>query len=141
VSSKQGSLCLLNTDKLPAGGKVYEEKTACTSVCVKFVGDIGLRGKTQFDVAKSIKYSIRTSKKSNQHPLQNGSRPCGFMNLAEQSGIQANRYGRHTIVSGTGSMQRRINPNPAAAFLSSQAGFVDLQINEHDIQIRPQLMG
>jgi hypothetical protein len=69
VSNKQGSFVLLNTDKLPPGGEVHEEKTNCASISVKLVGDIGLRGTMQFDVAKSIEYSIRNSKRSNQHPL------------------------------------------------------------------------
>jgi tartrate-resistant acid phosphatase type 5 len=293
VSSKQGSFVLLNTDKLPAGGSVHKEKTNCASVSIKLVGDIGLRGTIQFDVAKSIEYSIRTSKKSNQHPFvlvvgdwvyprgpvdnsteearrtqsdvlnvyqklskkcmvtgvlgnheygdnKMAADPAVFMKLAEQNGIQVNRYGRHTIesekfkadvffidstviavddkqvqwisdeistsmaeeqetgkktwrliashhpivsfgmhasettyigelfdtsnidlwlsghehdieiipartnspptiVSGTGSTQRGIDMHPEAAFLSNEAGFVNLQINEYDIQIKPEL--
>jgi hypothetical protein len=294
LSSKEGSFVLLNTDKLPAGGEVHEEKTNCASVSVKLVGDIGLRGKMQFDVAKSIEYSIRSSKRSNQHPLvlvvgdwvyprgpvnksheeakrtqsevlnvyqkltkkcsvrgvlgnheygdnKMASDPAAFMDLAKQNGIQVNRYGRHTIesenftvdvflldstviavddkqvqwisdeisksitkeqetgkktwrivsshhpivsfglhasettyisdlidtshidlwlsghehdieiipartnspptiVSGTGSTKRPIHPHPDATFLSNKPGFVNLQINEHDIQIKPELI-
>lgn len=294
LSSTKGCFALLNTDQLPAGGEVQEEKTNCASVSVKLVGDIGLRGKMQFDVAKSIEYSIRKSKRSNQHPLvlvvgdwvyprgpvdksleeakrtqgevlnvyQNLTKRCSvrgvlgnheygdnkmasdpavFMDLAKKNGIQVNRYGRHTIesenftvdiflldstviavddtqvqwiseeisksltkeqatgkktwrlitshhpivsfglhasettyiselfdtshidlwlsghehdieiisaranspptiVSGTGSTQRLIDSHPDATFLSNKPGFVNLQINENDIQIKPELI-
>jgi Calcineurin-like phosphoesterase len=294
LSSKQGSFVLLNTDNLPAGGEVHEEKTNCASVSVKLVGDVGLRGKKQFAVAKSIEYSIRNSKRSDQHPLvlvvgdwvyprgpennspqevkrtqgevlnvyqtltkkcsvrgvlgnheygdnKMASDPAVFMDLAKINGIQVSRYGRHsiesknfnvdvflldstviavddkqvqwvsdeisksmmkeqeagkktwriitshhpivsfglhasettfiselfdtshvdlwlsghehdieiipartnsppTIVSGTGSTQRPIDSHPDATFLSNKLGFVNLQINEYDIQIKPELI-
>jgi hypothetical protein len=45
-----------------------------------------------------------------------------------------------TIISGTGSTQRPIHSHPDAMFLSNKPGFINLQINEHDIQIKPELI-
>jgi hypothetical protein len=69
ISSKLGSFVLLNTEQLPSGGQVFQEKTDCNSISIKLVGDIGLKGKTQLNVAKSIEHSVQNSQKNNQHPL------------------------------------------------------------------------
>ncbi len=69
ASSTLGSFVLMNTDNLPSGGKITEEYTHKDSVSIKLVGDIGLRGNRQAQVAKIIGYSVRESKRNNQHPL------------------------------------------------------------------------
>ena len=294
LASKTGAFVLLNTDKLPPGGDIREETTSCAAVSIKLVGDVGLRGEIQFDVAQSIEYSIRNSKRSKQHPLvlvvgdwvyprgpedqsheeekrvqgevlnvyHNLTKKCSvrgvlgnheygdqkkaadpgvFMDLANKNGIQLSRYGRHTIesnnfavdvflldstviavddkqvqwiskeiaksidkeehtgkktwrivtshhpivsfgmhscettylgelfdtshidlwlsghehdieiiparsnspptvVSGTGSTYRQIDHQPDAMFLSSKPGFVNVQVDQHDIQIKPELI-
>lgn len=294
ASSQLGSFVLMNTDNLPPGAQVTIDNTDKSTVSIKLVGDIGLKGSRQTEVAKSIEYSVRHSKKNNHHPLvlvvgdwvyprgpvkdtrketertqksvlnsyqgltrkcsvrgvlgnheygdnQKAADPALFMALAKKNNITVDRYGRYTIeaanfaidvlsidsttiavddkqvewiineianslereeeqgkkiwrvvvshhpivsyglhagettylghlfdnknidfwlsghehdievipqgiknpptiVSGTGSAQREIEPNPNAAFLTNDLGFIDLEITKDDIQVDLKLI-